>query len=54
MDIMRAANSPFRDRFYPGAHHEFDRTGGGEADRAAAADAWDRTLAFFARHLTAP
>jgi carboxymethylenebutenolidase len=54
MDIMREANSPFQARFYPGAHHEFDRTGGGEADRAAAADAWTRSVAFFAQYLKPP
>ena len=36
---------------YPGAGHAFANPSGGNYRPAAAADAWKRTLAFFARHL---
>src|SRR5690242_3961796 len=48
--IVKAAGSPIEFQIYKGAWHEFDRVGG-EANAAAGADAWPRTLAFFGRYL---
>jgi carboxymethylenebutenolidase len=48
--IVKAAGSPIEFQIYKGAWHEFDRVGG-EANAAATADAWLRTLAFFGRYL---
>jgi carboxymethylenebutenolidase len=39
---------------YPEATHGFMRDGSDDYDEAAATDAWARTLAFFAEHLTDP
>ncbi len=36
---------------YPDAEHGFMRDGSASFDAAAAADAWDRLLAFFGEHL---
>lgn len=49
-DIVKSAGSPYEIQLYDGAGHEFERTGGGQ-NAAAAADAWPRTLAFFAKYL---
>lgn len=49
-DIVKAAGSPYEIHLYDGAGHEFERTGGAQ-NAAAAADAWPRTLAFFAKYL---
>jgi carboxymethylenebutenolidase len=49
-EIVKAAGSPYEIQLYDGASHEFERTGGGQ-NAAAAADAWPRTLAFFAKYL---
>lgn len=48
--IVKAAGSPYEIKIYNGAGHEFERTGGSQ-NAAAAADAWPRTLAFFAKYL---
>ena len=36
---------------YPGAKHAFANPSGGNYDAAAAADAWQKTLAFLDKHL---
>lgn len=51
--IVAAAGSPYEFHPYEGAGHEFDRSGS-SADKAAAADAWQRTLAFFGKYLRQP
>jgi len=49
-DIVKAAQVPCEVRIYPGAFHKFDRDPGSDAN-GAAADAWQRTIAFLARYL---
>jgi carboxymethylenebutenolidase len=49
--ILQDAGSPFQVQFYEDAHHEFDRPGLNDADHAAAADAWSRTMSFLAHNL---
>jgi carboxymethylenebutenolidase len=41
--ILKACGRPYEIKMYPGVGHDFDRLGG---NPAAAADAWQRTLAF--------
>lgn len=48
--IVESAGSPHELHLYDGAGHEFERVGGPQ-NAAAAADAWPRTLAFFAKYL---
>lgn len=48
--IVKSAGSPYEIQLYDGAGHEFERVGGSQ-NAAAAADAWPRTLAFFAKYL---
>jgi carboxymethylenebutenolidase len=48
--IVHSAGSPVEFQTYDGAGHEFERVGGSQ-NAAAAADAWPRTLAFFAKYL---
>jgi carboxymethylenebutenolidase len=48
--IIASAGSPHEFRLYDGAGHTFERVGGPQ-NAAAAADAWPRTLAFFAKYL---
>jgi carboxymethylenebutenolidase len=48
--IVKAAGSPYEIKIYDGAGHVFERAGGSQ-NAAAAADAWPRTLAFFAKYL---
>ena len=49
--IIKAAGAPYEIKFYPGAGHDFDRSGTtGPNNAAAAADAWQRTLAFFRKY----
>ena len=43
VSILKNANTPHEFRLYPSAEHSFER---GNADREAAADAWERTLRF--------
>jgi carboxymethylenebutenolidase len=40
-------------KVYPGARHSFFNDQGRAYDAAAAADAWERVLAFFAEHVRA-
>jgi carboxymethylenebutenolidase len=49
--ILSAAHTPFEYQRYTSAGHSFDRSG---QNSDAAADAWARTLAFFASHLKQP
>jgi carboxymethylenebutenolidase len=53
-EIIAAAQSPYELQLYPGVDHRFERTPGAPAADAAAADAWQRTLAFFAKNLRRP
>ena len=46
--ILAAAGSPHEVNIYDGAGHSFERLPGSES---AAADAWQRTLAFYAKYL---
>ena len=46
--VLAAAGSPHEVKIYDGAGHSFERLPGSEG---AAADAWKRTLAFFAEYL---
>ena len=46
--IVAAAGSPYEIKLYDGAGHGFDRA---LPETAAAADAWQRTSAFFAKYL---
>ncbi len=48
---LKAAGVPHEAHFYPGTQHGFHNDTTPRYDTAAAALAWDRTLAFFARHL---
>jgi carboxymethylenebutenolidase len=49
--IIKAAGAPYEIKMYPGTGHDFDRIGStGPNNAAAAADAWQRTLAFFRAH----
>lgn len=49
--IIKAAGAPYEIKMYPGVGHDFDRRGTtGPNNAAAAADAWQRTLAFFRAH----
>jgi len=46
-EIIQAAGGRYEIKMYPGAGHDFDRAGTtGPNNAAAAADAWQRTLAF--------
>jgi carboxymethylenebutenolidase len=49
--VVEGAGSPVELHLYDGAGHRFDRTPGSPQDAAASADAWPRTLAFFAKYL---
>lgn len=46
--IVAAAGSPYEMKLYDGVGHSFDRV---PSDSAAAVDAWQRTVAFFAKYL---
>jgi carboxymethylenebutenolidase len=49
--IIQAVGAPYELKMYPGAGHDFDRIGTtGPGNAAAAADAWQRTLAFLRAH----
>jgi carboxymethylenebutenolidase len=50
-DAMKAAGKSFEYHVYPGAPHGFFNDGSPAYNKAAAEDAWPRTLAFFAQHL---
>ena len=46
-EILKAAGTRYEIKYYPGAGHDFERSGSsGPGKAAAAADAWQRTLAF--------
>ncbi len=49
--LLSRRGVPHETHIYPSTHHDFDRSG---ENPAAAADAWQRTLAFFAMHLKQP
>jgi carboxymethylenebutenolidase len=49
--IVEGAGSPVEVHLYDGAGHQFERLQGSPQDAAAAADAWQRTLAFLAKYL---
>ena len=53
-EIIAAVQSPYELQLYPGVDHRFERDHGAPAADAAAADAWQRTLAFFAKYLRQP
>lgn len=48
--ILKACGASYELKTYPGAGHDFDRSGGTPGNVAAAADAWLRTLAFLRAH----
>jgi carboxymethylenebutenolidase len=52
-EIIAAVHAPYTLQLYPGVDHRFDRTPDQPAARAAAADAWRRTLDFLAANLKA-
>jgi carboxymethylenebutenolidase len=52
-EIVVAAHAPCSLQLYPGTDHRFDRTPEMPASRDAAADAWQRSLAFLAANLRA-
>jgi carboxymethylenebutenolidase len=49
--IVAGAGSPVEVHLYDGAGHQFDRMQGSSQDIAAAADAWQRSIAFLAKYL---
>ncbi len=49
--ILAAAGSPYQLHLYPGAGHRFERDTSSAANRVAAADAWQRSLAFLMLYL---
>ncbi len=50
---LKAANVPYERHLYPGTQHGFNNDTTPRFDAAAAKLAWDRTIAFFKRHLAA-
>jgi len=49
--IIKGVGAPYEIKMYPGAGHDFDRSGTtGPNNAAAAADAWQRTLAFLRKN----
>jgi len=50
-EAMKKANKTFEKIIYPGAQHAFFNDTGTRYDPAAAADAWARMLAWFAKYL---
>mgnify|MGYP003341457854 CR=1 FL=1 len=52
--IVKAAGSPYEIQIYPDADHQFDRVARTDAMTAAAAEAWNRTLAFPKQRLAQP
>jgi carboxymethylenebutenolidase len=49
--IVKSAGSPYELKIYDGADHVFERDLRNDAQKAAAADAWQKTQAFFAKWL---
>jgi dienelactone hydrolase len=50
-EIAEAAHAPYELKLYPGVDHRFERMPEMPAAREAAADAWQRSLAFLAANL---
>lgn len=48
---LKAANAKYERNLYPGTHHGFHKDTTLRYDAAAAKLAWDRTLAFFNKHV---
>ena len=48
---LKANRAPYEAHFYPGTRHGFHNNSTPRYDEAAAKLAWDRTLAFFEKHL---
>ena len=48
---LKAANVPYEMHMYPGAQHGFNNDTTPRYDAAAAKLAWDRTIAFFRKHV---
>lgn len=48
---LKAAGTEYEAHFYPGTHHGFHNDSTPRYDEAAAKLAWDRTIAWFRRHL---
>jgi carboxymethylenebutenolidase len=48
---LKANGAPYEAHFYPGTRHGFHNNSTPRYDAAAAKLAWDRTLAFFEKHL---
>jgi carboxymethylenebutenolidase len=48
---LKANGAPYEAHFYPGTRHGFHNNSTPRYDEAAAKLAWDRTLAFFEKHL---
>jgi carboxymethylenebutenolidase len=49
--VLNACGAPHELKVYTGATHDFERSFSVSANRAAADDAWPRTLAFFRQYL---
>ncbi len=50
-EALKAAGTRYEAHFYPGTHHGFHNDSTPRYDEAAAKLAWDRTIAWFRRHL---
>ena len=51
--LLKAAKVPYEAHVYPGTQHGFNNDTTPRYDEKAAALAWERTMAFFAKHLKA-
>lgn len=49
--IVKSAGSPYEIKIYDGADHVFERDLRNDAQKAAATDAWERTIKFFGEKL---
>jgi carboxymethylenebutenolidase len=49
--LLKAANVPYEAHIYPGTQHGFNNDTTPRFDEKAAALAWERTMAFFAKHV---
>ena len=52
--IVKSAGSPYEFQLYSGVDHVFERAPRNDAMKAAAADAWERTLKFLGERLSRP
>ena len=50
-EALKAAGTPYEAHFYPGTNHGFHNDSTPRYDEAAAKLAWERTIAWFRRHL---